>query len=169
MNLSKKVCDEACHLLDAAMKKNENCVKQLTNEQIWWRPGQDLCSIGNLLLHITGNLTQWGIAPITGEPDTRDRAAEFDSRLTLGRDVLMAKVRNTVAKSKSLFQTVSEDDLLRAHQIQGFDVTLMTAILHTSTHFVGHTHQVILLTRMQLGEKYEFEWSPESGRDFLPI
>lgn len=169
MGLANSVCNEAIGLLDAAMIKINHCVDQLSDEQIWWRPSEDINSIGNLLLHISGNLRQWGIVPLSGAQDQRERQSEFDFRGPLERRELLAKVSDTVAEAKSQFSSLGEERLLAETVIQGFPVTFLGAITHTSSHFIGHTQQIILLTRLQLGDKYRFQWSPESDRGNVPI
>ena len=169
MRLEKAFCSEALHLLDAAMVKIEHCAAQLDTEQLWWRLQPDLNSIGNLLLHISGNLEQWATVPLTHGQDERDRDAEFSPTQKLEKEELLAHVRTTVAHAKQAIEGLDELNLMRAVTIQGFDVTILGAIVHTTSHFAGHVHQVIQLTRIQLGEKYQFEWTEDSDRTFLPI
>jgi aminoglycoside N3'-acetyltransferase len=66
-------------------------------------------------------------------------------------------------------RSLDESSLGRARQIQGFDVTVMQALFHTVPHFVGHTHQILMLTRLALGTEYQFEWSPEQSRTGVPL
>lgn len=165
MELAQLYCLESLHLLDAAMKKINHCLAQLTDEQVWWRPAHDANSIGNLLLHLSGNLRQWAVIPVSGEPDSRDRASEFARRDPISRDELLSRLGQTLADVKSRIQNLNEQQLLREQKIQGFATTTLGAISHTSSHFVGHTHQIILLTRLQLGESYQYEWTPEARKN----
>ncbi len=169
MALDKAFCREATNLLDSAMIKIDHCLSQLSDEQIWWRPSEDANSIGNLLVHISGNLRQWGVIPISGASDQRDRQREFDLRGEMERDELIALVKKAVADAKSQFSRLDEESLLSETEIQGFKVTLLGAITHTTSHFVGHVQQIILLTRLQLGNKYRFQWSPDADRRNVPI
>ena len=36
-----------------------SAVESLSEEQMWWRPNPASNSIGNLLLHLDGNVRQW--------------------------------------------------------------------------------------------------------------
>ena len=47
---------------------------------MWWRPNEASNSIGNLLLHLWGNVTQWIIGGVGGRPYERHRQQEFDER-----------------------------------------------------------------------------------------
>src|SRR3984885_5810086 len=53
------------------------CVEPLTDEQVWWRPNEASNSIGNLILHLNGNVGQWLVDSFNGADDRRDRPAEF--------------------------------------------------------------------------------------------
>jgi uncharacterized damage-inducible protein DinB len=162
-------CVISSDLLDQSMIKICHCLAQLTEDQIWWRPEPGLNSIGNLCLHVCGNLRQWGIVPLTGTEDTRQREEEFSKEIRMSTTELLRVLDSTVLESKKNWLNVGEAKLLERRTIQGFEVSLMQAISHTSTHFVGHTHQIIMLTRMQLGDGYQYQWTAESDRGQLPI
>jgi len=36
-----------------------HCLNAMTDDQIWWRPNEQSNSVGNLVLHLRGNLKQW--------------------------------------------------------------------------------------------------------------
>lgn len=167
--LRTAVLNEQIHLLDAAMVKFRHCAFQLSDEQIWWRPGDGLNSVANLMLHVCGNMTQWIICGVGGQEDRRDRQAEFDAESGQTRDELWKQMQTCVADVKAEIQCVTPENLLTERTIQRFDVTGLGAIVHSVAHFVGHTHQVIQLTRLQLGQQYVFEWSPGGGETTLPI
>lgn len=166
-------CLTSAELLDQAMLKLKNCLQQIDEAQIWWRPEPSVNSIGNLCLHICGNLRQWGITPLSNVADTRERESEFSSDIRMAGCDLIQLLESTVKEAKELWLDLggskAESKLLEKTTIQGFDVSLMQAISHTSNHFVGHAHQVIMLTRMQLGEAYKFQWSPDADRGSVPI
>ena len=63
---------------------------------------------------------------------------------------------------------LSPGDFLEARTIQGFDVTVLEALGHTVTHFTGHTHQIIMLTRLILGDDYQYDWDPSRPRTSVP-
>jgi len=160
---------EQVHLLDAAMKKFRHCVFQLSDEQLWWRPGDGQNSIANLVLHVCGNMTQWIVCGVGGEEDDRDRESEFAADGGQIRGDLWAFLESTVEVVKQVIAAVPLEELLRERVIQGFPVSGLSALSHSVNHFVGHTHQVIQLTRFQLGDAYQFEWSPAVDDKSLPI
>ena len=160
---------EQVHLLDAAMKKFRHCVFQLSDDQLWWRPGDGQNSIGNLVLHVCGNMTQWIVCGVGGKENHRDRESEFAADGDRTRDDLWAHLESTLEEVRQVIAAVSLKELFRERVIQGFPVSGLNALSHSVTHFVGHTHQVIQLTRLQLGDAYQFEWSPAAGEKSLPI
>lgn len=166
---SHKFCELSVELLDQSMVKIRHCLEQLSGDQVWWRPQPSINSVGNLCLHLDGNLRQWGIVPFSEADDERDRESEFSSEAKIPAADLLLQLEKTVDESKQIWEGLSEEKLQQPVNIQGFDVTFMHAISHTSSHFVGHAHQIIMLTRIKLGDGYRFQWSPENGRDKLPI
>ena len=159
----------ASDTLIQAVKKVRHCLGQLSKEQIWWRPHPDLNSIGNLVLHIDGNLTQWGIVPFTQEPDLREREREFRDDVTIASEQLLLKLNKTVDHAIKIWNAADPTEFAKSIEIQGFKVSLLHAVMHTTCHFVGHTHQIIQLCRIQLGSAYRFHWSPDDDRESVPI
>src|SRR5262249_7048466 len=49
-------------LLDEYWPRLRSCVETLTERQVWWRPNEASNSIGNLILHLNGNVRQWLVA-----------------------------------------------------------------------------------------------------------
>ena len=160
---------QACFLLTQSMRKLEHCLGQIDLEQCWWRPADGLNSIGNLLLHINGNLRQWAIVGLTDAVDQRDRRSEFETQRRETVEELLQLTRTTVKEAQDVIQTIDSESLTQTIEIQGFRISTLQAILHTTTHFQGHTHQIILLTRMQLRDQYRFEWNPGAERCDLPM
>ncbi len=135
-------------LRDEYLPKIERCLEKLTDEQIWWRSNSESNSIGNLILHLSGNARQWIVCGLGTEPDARVRQAEFDERRTIPRDELLTRLRTTVRAVDDTLAIFDPDRLLDGFQIQGTEVTALAAIFHVTEHFSMHTGQIILLTKM---------------------
>jgi len=142
--------------LQESLEKIEHCLKQLPEIELWWRPFESANSIENILLHLCGNLRQWVISGVGGEPDVRRRRDEFAARQSLSKTELLERLRQTVREADAAMAGCSADDLLRVRRVQHWDVTALQAIFNSVSHFVGHTHQIVYITRLRLGEKYEF-------------
>ncbi len=81
-------------LVEEYLPKIERCVERLTDEQIWWRPNEDSNSVGNLLLHLSGNARQWIVCGLGGDSDRRQRQTEFDERSVIPRADLVGTTKN---------------------------------------------------------------------------
>jgi hypothetical protein len=135
--------------------------------QIWQRESEAMNSIGNLVLHLCGNLRQWIVAGIGGEEDVRQRPKEFSERGPIPKLELLRRLDETVAQAQDALKKASANDLLRQRSIQGFHVSGLEAIFDSVPHFRGHTQEIIHMTRCLLGDTYRFAWvpsTPEEGR-----
>ncbi|MEZ6061850.1 MAG: DinB family protein [Planctomycetaceae bacterium] len=160
---------EWIHLLNQSLARIRHCVAQLDESQLWWRPAEDLNSVGNLLLHVTGNLQQWAVDGILRRSSQRQRQQEFLADGTHSGEQLLHELRRVVAAAVSVISETGVAELSADRSIQGFQTTVLGALMHTVSHLVGHTHQIVLLTRMQLGTGYRYHWTPEMPRTGVPL
>jgi hypothetical protein len=158
----------AAHELDSALARIEHCLEQLTDEQVWWRFQPGLNSIGNLILHLCGNLEQWIIAGLCGAKDVRDRPAEFAERGPIPKKELVRRLDAVVGRAREILGKLTARQLLEARRIQGFDVTGLAAIFDSVPHFRGHTQEIVHMTRLQLGDAYRFAWTPTTPEQGAP-
>ena len=134
------------------LPKIERCLEHLTDEDVWWRPNEASNSIGNLLLHLRGNITQWIIGGVGERPYERHRQQEFDERTHIPAGELLAKLRTVIEDADKIIRGLDADALLSKRQIQDYEVTVLEAIYHVVEHFGMHTGQIILLTKARTGE-----------------
>jgi hypothetical protein len=154
--LTAAIASAAAEELDSALKQVKHCLDQLTDEQIWHRPGPGQNSIANLLLHVAGNLKQWIVAGLGGAADQRDRPREFADDTGRPKATLEATIRG----AKQAIRRQSAGDLQRVRRIQGFDVRGLAAMLHSIAHFRGHTQEITFRTRLLVGDQYRFALQP---------
>jgi hypothetical protein len=166
--LSAIVGTAAAHELDSALKRIKHCLGQLNDEQVWLRSLPNLNSIGNLILHLCGNLRQWILAGIGGASDVRNRSAEFAERGRIPKEELVRRLEAVVEAAKGILARVDARQLADVRRIQGFDVTGLAAIFDSVPHFRGHTQEIIHMTRLQLGEAYKFAWTPTTPEEGAP-
>ena len=117
-------------------------------------------SIGNLILHLCGNLRQWIVSGIGGEDDVRQRPNEFSERGPIAKIELLRRLEEVVIEAQAALQNATAQDLLHSRCIQGFDVNGLETIFHSVPHFRGHTQEIIHMTRSLLGGTYKFAWVP---------
>jgi uncharacterized damage-inducible protein DinB len=150
----------ACEELSKALKQIKHCVDQLTDEQVWKRPTEAMNSIGNLLLHLTGNVRQYLVAGIGGAKDIRERPREFSERGPIAKKDLLARLEMVVAEAQEAIQKTPAAELLRARPVQTNIVNGFQAMFASIPHFRGHTQEIIHMTRTLLGEAYKYAGPP---------
>jgi uncharacterized damage-inducible protein DinB len=127
-----------------------DCLSRLTDEQIWWRPNEHSNSIGNLVLHLVGNLGQWVVAGVGGQRDVRNREAEFSTRSGVSGPILAASLQARLDEVVRIIETLPAERLLKEVTPQGYRLLVLEAITHITEHFYYHGGQIILLTKWML-------------------
>ena len=134
----------------------EACVAKLTPEQIWLRGGENENAVGNLILHLAGNVRQWIVAGVGDQPDTRDRESEFRARGGVSIPQLTALLRDTVDQAVDVIGRLAPERLEDPLVIQGYPVSRLEAVYHVVEHFSMHTGQIIFATKMLTGSDLGF-------------
>jgi uncharacterized damage-inducible protein DinB len=125
------------------------CLRQLSEEDIWWRPNSASNSAGNLVLHLCGNMRQWIISGLGGAEFRRDRDREFAEQGPIPLQALVLQLRRTVKEACLALSKLSDDTLVKKFEIQGYHVTGLEAALHVAEHFSYHTGQIIYITKLK--------------------
>src|SRR5688572_4566819 len=79
------------------LPKIERSLEILSDEQVWWRSNPESNSVGNLMLHLSGNARQWIVSGVGGANSDRDRPQEFAERSLIPRAILIGRLRETLA------------------------------------------------------------------------
>jgi hypothetical protein len=137
-----------------------HCLRQLSDEDVNWRPFAEANSIANIVTHLCGNVGQWIVSAVGGAPLDRDRPGEFARDLRATPAELIARLDETIRAADAAIAAVTPETILATRKVQGYDETVLSATFHAVTHFEGHTHQVVYITRLRLGDRYVFKWVP---------
>ena len=151
-------------LTNSYLPRIESAIDGLSGENIWWRANEQSNSIGNLMLHLAGNVRQWIVSGVGGAADVRQRQGEFDARKQVSGAELFAKLSGTVHDADRVLATLEPSTLLEPRRIQTYDVTVMRAIYTVVEHFSMHTGQIILLAKMWRGELGLYDLSSGNPR-----
>jgi len=135
-------------MLGDYLPKIERCLEKLTDEQIWWRPNSQTNSIGNLVLHLSGNARQWIVCGLGDQPDHRNRSLEFEQSEIIPRTQLLERLTGTLREVGEVLTKLPVEVLLEGREIQGREVEVLEAIFHVTEHFAMHTGQIIMLTKI---------------------
>ena len=143
-------------LLDHYWARLRACVESLTDEQVWWRPNQASNSIGNLILHLNGNVRQWLVASFNRQDDLRDRPTEFAAENGLTASELLERLGATMSEAAAVLDRLTESDLVAPYQIQGYHVTGLEAVYQVVEHFGLHYGQIAYITKNLIGRDLGF-------------
>jgi uncharacterized damage-inducible protein DinB len=138
--------------LDQLHGRIQDCLARLTPEQIWARGSENENAVGNLVLHLSGNVRQWIGSGVAGLPDNRRRDAEFDARGSVDPAELSELLNTRVSEAAAIIRGLPAPRLTERITPQGYQVTVLEAIAHVVEHFSQHTGQIILLTKMLTGQ-----------------
>jgi len=131
-------------------------VSVLDERVVWARPNEASNSIGNLMLHLAGNVRQWVVSGVGGAVDVRDRQSEFDQRAPLAVAELIDRLEQTIIDADRVLGRLTADDLRKRRVIQNNDVSVLEAIYHVVEHFSMHTGQIILLAKADQADRIRF-------------
>jgi uncharacterized damage-inducible protein DinB len=134
----------------------ELCLGKLKDDRIWARGGENENAIGNLALHLRGNVRQWILSSLGGQPLSRDRDGEFAARGGFTAAELSANLRETVEQAAQIMSRLTTAQLTRMYEIQNYQVSGVEAVYHVVEHFAEHTGQIIFATKMLTGEDLGF-------------
>ena len=139
------------------------CLDQLSEEEIWWRPNEASNSVGNLVLHICGNMRQWIISGLGGAADIRERDEEFSERGPMAPDALRKKLQQTVSEACDVLARLEPEQLTRRRIIQHFDVTGYEAAAQVIEHVAYHLGQIIYVTKLKRAKDLGFTQLPSAS------
>jgi uncharacterized protein DUF1572 len=141
--------DFSCRRLDMIVTSMKICLGKLTDEQIWRRGGPHENAVGNIVLHLCGNIRQWAIHGVGGAKDVRVREAEFSADGGLTGAELSEVFAGTVAEARKFIATLPHERLTdrTAPQPGRAEVSVLEAIYQVVAHAHEHVGQVILVTK----------------------
>lgn len=138
----------------------------LGDDDLWFRPAPGTNSIGNLMLHLVGNLSLWLLAGVGGKQVHRDRAGEFAADRTAGRDELLARLTATVEEATTLLDALDDDATRRRVRIQRYDTDVLTAVVHATEHTSYHTGQIVWIAKQALARRgRSLEFYPRHAKE----
>ncbi len=143
-------------LFEESQVRLERCLNELSEADIWWRPNENSNSVGNLVLHLSGNARQWILAGLGGALDQRRRQTEFDERGPIPRADLIQKVRDVMGEIDEVLDHLKPEDLERPIVVQSFDETGLSILIHVVEHFSYHVGQMAYIVKARLDKQTNF-------------
>lgn len=147
-NVHQEIIQRAIRHFNENTDKVLHCLNQLSEEEIWQRPNNSSNSVGNQILHLCGNITQYAVSSLGQTVGLRDRDSEFSATGGMNKSTLKGKLLQTVQKAIATFQKLPPEELLRIRSVQGFDYTGIGVIIHVVEHYSYHTGQIAFWTKL---------------------
>lgn len=146
--LIEELVKNALYRMDESTRMIKKSLGIVTDNEIWQKPNDSLNSIGNLILHLCGNMTQYIISSLGEVDDVRNRDAEFQTKLGLTKEELIKKLENTVDDAKRVIFDAKPEQLVKIRSVQGFSFSGVGVIMHAVEHFSYHTGQIAFWVKL---------------------
>ena len=149
--VAKAFVEFAIKRMELSERNLLRCVQKLSEEQLWARGGEWENSVANLLLHLEGNVRQWILHGIGGQPDVRERDTEFSLSASIPKAELVARFEATLAEARTLIAALTSERLLEVIDPQPGStwrhVKIVEAVMQVSGHLQEHLGQVVMRTK----------------------
>lgn len=150
--LSQQICENLKaefrrRIFEESVPRIKQCLNELSEDEIWYKPNTNSNSVGNLVLHLCGNVKQYILSGIGSKKDERKQNLEFEelgpipvAELTRDMDSLMEEVALVI-------NGIKPEDLITAKAVQGFQEQVTSILVHVIEHFSYHTGQITYFTK----------------------
>jgi uncharacterized damage-inducible protein DinB len=134
-------------LVEESIPRIKKCLAELNEEEVWYRPNSNSNSVGNLVLHLCGNVRQWLLSGMGGQPDRRERQAEFDEQGPLPTEQLVGMLDALGREVDMVLVGLTAEQILQPVDVQGFKENGVSVLVHVVEHFSYHTGQITYYTK----------------------
>ena len=134
----------------------EGALNQLSDDDFFWEPAEDVNSIAVIIQHLHGNmLSRWtDFLTTDGEKSTRDRDGEFEPSDSLTRADLMRKWNEGWDCFQATLDSLNPDDVLKTIEIRGQGLTVLDALQRQAFHYGYHIGQIVQLAKCRRGKNW---------------
>ena len=129
-------------IIEESVPRIKKCLAELNTEEIWYRPNENSNSVGNLVLHLCGNVRQWLLSGLGGYTDNRRRQQEFDERGPFPTTILVRHLDELVEEMEKVLSNLTAERMLQPVDVQGFKENGVSILVHIVEHFSYHTGQI---------------------------
>lgn len=134
-------------LMEEGLTRIKHCVSQLDAKELWKQENENTNSVGNLIMHLQGNVRQYIISGIDKQKDTRTRDAEFDPKNIKEKEEIVRALEQTLIESVHVINKIEPENLTEERKVQGFEETVLSIIIHVIEHFSYHVGQITFITK----------------------
>ena len=129
-------------LIGESQERILKCLDLLSEEEIWHKPNENSNSVGNLVLHLCGNVTQWLFTTMGETSDHRQRQKEFDERGPISREILKEKITSLMDHADQILINLDLGQLTGTYRVQGYEENGIAILIHITEHFSYHVGQI---------------------------
>jgi uncharacterized damage-inducible protein DinB len=149
--------ESSSEILGQMTRHIHDCFKKLDEDAIWRRQSAAENALGNLVLHLCGNVRQWIGCYVGGLEDIRKRPEEFSRSGGMTRADLLSRLDETIELANGVLKKLDPQRLTEVIPVQdGKSATVLEAIYHVVGHFQQHTGQIIFATKLATSEDLAF-------------
>lgn len=143
--------------LEENVPRIKKCLELISEEELWKKPNSNLNSIGNLIIHLRGNITQYVMSSLGNKPDKRHRNQEFGTPEMMdlsdySKASLIQIFEKTISDAVQTIKNLSNHELNRLRLVQGFELTGIGILIHVCEHLSYHVGQISLLTKLYVNK-----------------
>jgi uncharacterized damage-inducible protein DinB len=146
--LAEEFIAQSIYRMEEKLTHFEKAMAQVSEEDVWKKPNANSNSIGNIIIHLCGNITQYIISSLGEQADIRERDAEFAAKGGMTKAELMAKLQSTVQQANQVIKHLDTDRLLDIRSVQAYQFSAIGIILHVVEHFSYHTGQITFWVKL---------------------
>lgn len=150
MNFSQEFKKQISFRIEESHSRILACLDLLDESQIWLKPNTVMNSMGNLVLHLCGNITQYVMSTLAGGVDQRNRDAEFAATGGIDKETLKKMFHEVIVEALKCIEQCSEADLLIPKKVQIYELSGIGIMVHVTEHLSYHTGQASSLTKLLL-------------------
>ena len=147
MDLIESFIKSSVFRMEENLRRIEICLEHITKDELWQHANESSNSIGNLILHLNGNITQYILSSLGGIKDERVRSQEFMSDQGISLYKLLEDHAEVINQAIKVIKKLSSDSLAKERTVQGFDMDGVEIVLHVVEHYSYHTGQIAYIVK----------------------
>ena len=141
------IADVKRRLIEESLPRIHKCLDSLSLAEVWHKQNEHTNSVGNLILHLCGNVRQYLLSGIDGQEDIRKRDLEFTEQGPIDKEILKSKLNVLMNEVDQALDRIASIDLIKEVRVQGFDENVTSILIHVTEHFSYHVGQITYYTK----------------------
>ena len=145
--LYKEFLEQSAYRIGLNYPRIKTCIDMLSDTELWLRPNSSSNSIGNLVLHLCGNMTQYIVSALGNNDDNRNRDSEFSANDGFTAAELLEKMKEVNDRCIKIISALDDKQLTADYEVQGYTMSGIAIVIHVTEHYSYHTGQIVFLTK----------------------